>query len=252
MEIEVDRVSSNAAEFDAETDDVFSRIASRYDRLCDIFSLLAHRYWKRSMAGRISRDPGAVVLDVASGTGDIALRVASRQMGRPKRIIASDICPEMLAIARAKAVARQLSLEFEHLDAHRLTEVADASIDAYAISFGLKICDRRLVLGEALRVLRPGGSMFCLEASRIPLNFINAAYLRYMDWCLPLIARIATRGDRGAYDYLLRGIHEFPGAVDLASEFEEAGFVDVTYTYLTFGIVALHIARKPGPSELGR
>ena len=127
-----------------------------------------------------------------------------------------------------------------------MTEIADASIDVYAISFGLKICERRLVLEEAFRTLRPGGSILCLEASRIPAAFFHSVYLGYMDWCLPLIARIATGGDRGAYDYLLRGIHDFPGAVELAREFEGAGFVDVAFTYLTFGIVALHVARKPG------
>ena len=159
----VNVTSTNAAEFDAGLDDVFTRIAGRYDRLCDVFSLLA----------------------------------------------------------------------------------PDSSVDAYAISFGMKICDRVLVLQEAFRVLKPGGRMYCLEASRIPVSFIHAAYLRYMDWCLPLIARISTGGDRGAYDYLLRGIHDFPCAPLFSREIESLGFQNVSYRYMTFGIVALHVASKP-------
>jgi demethylmenaquinone methyltransferase / 2-methoxy-6-polyprenyl-1,4-benzoquinol methylase len=242
----MDAVSkSNAVEFDSGLDDVFTRISSRYDRLCDVFSLLAHRYWKSTMARQIARDRGSTVLDVASGTGDIAIRVARKKDAKGKVIIAGDICPAMLAIAKRKAGDQALKIDFRHLNAHQLTEVADSSVDAYAISFGMKICDRTRVLQEAFRVLKPGGRICCLEASRIPVGFIHSAYLRYMDWCLPLIARIATGGDRGAYDYLLRGIHDFPNAPLLAREIESFGFQDASYRYMTFGIVALHVATKP-------
>jgi ubiquinone/menaquinone biosynthesis methyltransferase len=236
-------VKVNAAEFDAALDDVFSRIAGRYDRLCDVFSLLAHRYWKATMARRIADDRGSVILDVASGTGDIALRVAQRKSAAGTGIIASDICPAMLAIAKDKARARGIEIEFRALNAHEL-QWPDSSVDAYAISFGLKICDRARVLKEAFRVLKPGGNLYCLEASRIPVPLVHAAYLKYMDWCLPLIASIATGGDRSAYDYLLRGVHDFPSAPVLAREIESIGFKNVSYRYMTFGIVALHVGSK--------
>jgi demethylmenaquinone methyltransferase/2-methoxy-6-polyprenyl-1,4-benzoquinol methylase len=240
----VNVTSTNAAEFDAGLDDVFTRIAGRYDRLCDVFSLLAHRYWKSTMARQIATDRGLTLLDVASGTGDIALRVARRRLAANKVIIAGDICSAMLAIAKRKASDQAIKIDFRHLNAHEL-DVPDSSVDAYAISFGMKICDRVLVLQEAFRVLKPGGRMYCLEASRIPVSFIHAAYLRYMDWCLPLIARISTGGDRGAYDYLLRGIHDFPCAPLFSREIESLGFQNVSYRYMTFGIVALHVASKP-------
>jgi demethylmenaquinone methyltransferase / 2-methoxy-6-polyprenyl-1,4-benzoquinol methylase len=151
----------------------------------------------------------------------------------------------MLALAKRKAGDRTLKIDFRHWNVHQLTEVANSSVDAYAISFGMKICDRVLVLQEAFRVLKPGGRIYCLEASRIPVGFIHSAHLCYMDWCLPLIARIATGGDRGAYDYLLRGVHDFPSAPLLAREIESFGFQDASYRYMTFGIVALHVATKP-------
>jgi demethylmenaquinone methyltransferase/2-methoxy-6-polyprenyl-1,4-benzoquinol methylase len=240
--------STNAAEFDSGSDDVFTRIAGRYDRLCDVFSLLAHRYWKSTMARQIAGDRGLSVLDVASGTGDIALRVAQRRDAADKAIVAGDICPAMLAIAKRKASDQAIKIDFRHLNAHEL-DVPDSSVDAYAIAFGMKICDRALVIKEAFRVLRPGGRIYCLEASKIPVEFIHATYLRYMDWCLPLIARIATGGDRGAYDYLLRGIHDFPGAPLLQREIESFGFQNVSYKYMTFGIVALHVAAKPAVGQ---
>lgn len=151
----------------------------------------------------------------------------------------------MLEIARRKIAASGSPITLRVLDAHDLAEVPDASVDIYSISFGLKICDRSRVIAEAFRVLRPGGSLFCLEASRIPIAFIHSAYLRYMDWILPIIARVATDGDRSAYDYLLRGVHDFPDARELCLELEASGFTEVSYSLLTFGIVALHIARKP-------
>jgi demethylmenaquinone methyltransferase / 2-methoxy-6-polyprenyl-1,4-benzoquinol methylase len=126
---------SNAADFDAGLDDVFTRISSRYDRLCDVFSLLAHRYWKSTVARQIARDRGLTVLDVASGTGDIAIRVARQKVAKDKVIIAGDICAAMLAIAQRKASNQTLKIDFRKLNAHQLTEVADSSVDAYAIGY---------------------------------------------------------------------------------------------------------------------
>src|ERR1700678_3554704 len=109
------------------------------------------------MARQIARDRGSTVLDVASGTGDIAIRVARQKCAKDKVIIAGDICPAILAIAKWKAGDRILKMDFRHLNAPQLIEVANSSVDAYAISFGMKICDRVLVLQEAFRILKPGG-----------------------------------------------------------------------------------------------
>ena len=232
---------TNAAEFDPVADDVFARIAGRYDRLCDTFSLFAHRLWKSRIAELMAREGATNVLDVASGTGDIPLRLLRR---RPhQQILVTDICPQMLSQAERKLEARS-NVKFRLLDAHHL-DLPDQSVDLYSISFGMKICDRARVVSEAYRVLRPGGTFFCLEAARIPLKALHQAYLAYMDWCLPFIARVATGGDASAYNYLLRGIHDFPAQRAFAVELEQNGFESVTFQNLTFGIVAIHRAVKP-------
>jgi demethylmenaquinone methyltransferase/2-methoxy-6-polyprenyl-1,4-benzoquinol methylase len=239
----------NAASFDAVRDDVFSRIASRYDLLCDLFSLCIHRTWKRRMARRILAAPWQTMLDVAAGTGDIALRVVKRVQPEGGRVcIVSDICPAMLQIAKRRAGRLATTVDFRTLDAHRLSPIETASIDLYSISLGMKICDRKQVLVEAWRVLRPGGTFICLEASEIPVRFIHRAYLAYMGLAMPIVGWAATGGDASAYQYLLKGVCGFPGAPELAEEIAAQGFADVTYERLSFGIVAIHIARKPDPS----
>jgi demethylmenaquinone methyltransferase / 2-methoxy-6-polyprenyl-1,4-benzoquinol methylase len=238
----------NAASFDASHDDIFNRIASRYDLLCDLFSLFIHRLWKSRMARRILALPWQCMLDVASGTGDIALRVVGNldaEMGRT--CIVSDICPAMLDVARRRATPLANAVQFKTLDAHRLTTIETASIDLYSMSLGMKICDRKLALAEAWRVLRPGGTFICLEASEIPVRFLHRAYLIYMRLCMPVVGWAATGGDTSAYDYLLKGVCGFPSAQKFADEIAAQGFVEVTYERLSLGIVAIHSARKPDP-----
>lgn len=246
-----DATRGNAASFDPARDNVFARIAGRYDRLCDLFSLRIHRLWKSEMAAAIAAHPGAVVLDAASGTGDIPLRVMRRlaRNGAGGRTLwVTDLCPEMLAIARRK-LAGCAEAKIQIADVHALAEFPPASVDLFSISFGMKICDRRRVLAEAFRVLKPGGTFFCLEAARIPFAPLHALYLAYMRWCLPIIAKIATGGDASAYDYLVRGIHEFPAQRAFCAEMESFGFRDARYRNMTLGIVALHSGVKPAPTS---
>lgn len=237
-------VGQNAAGFLPDFDDVFTRIANRYDSLCDVFSLLAHRAWKSHIAKRIAETPGSLVLDAASGTGDIPWRISRQIMQKQlprKKLLVTDLCPAMLDMARRKLDGMP-DVECQIADAHNLSQFETASVDVYSISFGMKIMQRDLVLSEARRVLKPGGVFYCLEAARIPLEFVHRAYLRYMDLCLPLIARIATSGDAGAYNYLLQGVHEFPRQDRFAAEIAAAGFENVGFENLSLGIVALHWA----------
>jgi len=239
-------IQANAASFDFARDDVFSRIAARYDLLCDLFSLGIHRRWKRRMARRIHASAWTSMLDVAAGTGHISLRVIKMlEADAGRTCIVSDICPAMLEVAKRRAGAVTTDVTFRVLDAHQLPEIASDSIDLYSISLGLKICNRARVLAEAWRVLRPGGTFICLEASRIPVQWVYAAYRTYMELCMPVIGWAATGGDASAYLYLLNGVRDFPGAAELAREITAHGFVDVSYERMSLGIVAIHVATKP-------
>lgn len=242
---DTDPTRANAAAFTWQGDDVFGRIAHRYDRLCDLFSLGIHRLWKRRVARVIAREPWTVLLDGATGTGDIILRLLPGVSGQGRRIVASDISPRMLAIAERRLAGHRDAVELRRLDLAHMPEVASASVDAYSISLGLKICDRTLALREAWRVLRPGGRLIVLEASDIPWAPLHRLYLGYMAVCMPVLGWLATGGDASAYRYLLQGIRGFPSAPRLAQEFEAEGFEAVAFERLSLGIVAIHTARKP-------
>jgi demethylmenaquinone methyltransferase / 2-methoxy-6-polyprenyl-1,4-benzoquinol methylase len=237
--------AQNAAEFTWQQDDVFGRIASRYDVLCDVFSFGIHRLWKRAVARRIASENWNTLLDGASGTGDIVLRLLAHQETGGRTVIASDISPKMLAIAQRRLKAHGDKVRFTLLDVEAMPQIESGSVDAYSMSLGLKICNRRLALEEAFRILRPGGRLILLEASNISWRGLNAAYLAYMSVCMPALGWLATGGDSSAYKYLLQGIREFPTAEALAGEIGGYGFEQVAFERQTLGIVAIHTARKP-------
>lgn len=238
--------SKNAGEFSTQQDDVFGRIANRYDLLCDLFSLGIHRIWKRKVARVIAMERWTRMLDCATGTGDIILRVIDqREPNSDQVIIASDISPQMLALARKRLAMAAHEIEFRLLDVHSMPDIGDASIDLYSISLGLKICDRDRVLHEAMRVLQPGGRLIILEASNIDMAWLQNLYLQYMRLCMPVIGWLATKGDTSAYEYLLKGIEKFPNAETLVNELASIGFEDIFFERLSLGIVAIHVARKP-------
>ncbi|HYN53615.1 MAG TPA: ubiquinone/menaquinone biosynthesis methyltransferase [Methylotenera sp.] len=235
----------NAAEFSRHNDDVFGRIARRYDKLCDVFSCGIHRLWKRRVAKIIAKEEWDTLLDGATGTGDIILRVLGNKSIQERTVIASDVSLKMLTIAKQRLGHFHESVSLRQLDAESMPSIASDSIDAYSISLGLKICNRRLALLEAMRVLKPNGRIIILEASNIRWPLLHEAYLTYMSICMPALGWLATGGDASAYKYLLQGILDFPTAEDLVDELANYGFEDIKFERLSLGIVAIHTARKP-------
>ena len=236
----------NAAHFAWQHDDVFGRIAARYDLLCDVFSLGIHRVWKRRVAKLIASEDWATLLDGATGTGDIITRLLAHKAVLGRTVVASDVSTKMLAVAQRKLAPLGDEVQLRQLDAESMPTVADNSVDAYSMSFGLKICNRGSALKEAYRVLRPGGRLIILEASNIPWLPLRWAYLVYAFVCMPVFCWLVTGGDSSAYKYLLHSIRQFPSAEALAAEIGDHGFQEVSYERLSLGIVAIHTASKPG------
>ena len=188
----------NAAEFHATSDDVFERISSRYDFLCDLFSIGLHRRWKNAVAREINKSDWKILLDGASGTGDIVLRTLSSDKSmQDRKIIAADLSPSMLKIAKKRICGNSdcANIEFEVMDAENMKSLEDCSVDCFSFSLAAKICNRNSVFDEAFRILKPGGTFVILEASTIPNRLVHFCYLQYMKLCMPVIGWIASGGD---------------------------------------------------------
>jgi len=186
---------------------------------------------------RILDRPEARVLDICCGTGDLALTLARARRGL---VLGSDFCHPMLLAARQKADARQARTAFFEADALRLP-LADSSVDLLTVGFGFRnLANYPAGLAEMRRVLAAGGMAAILEFSQPPNPAFAALYNFYSRRILP-IAGGALSGSRDAYAYLPESVRKFPAAAELADQMRRAGFGEVSYEYLTGGIVALHL-----------
>ncbi|RMH46407.1 MAG: bifunctional demethylmenaquinone methyltransferase/2-methoxy-6-polyprenyl-1,4-benzoquinol methylase UbiE [Alphaproteobacteria bacterium] len=222
---------------------VFTRVASRYDLMNDLMSAGIHRVWKDAMMDWLAPRAGQRLLDVAGGTGDIAFRFLSRAPAAEAVVL--DMTESMLVEGRRRAEAAALGdrLEWVVGDAMALP-FPDRSFDVYTISFGIRNVTRiEDALAEAWRVLRPGGRLMVLEFSQIPNAGLQWLYDRYSFGVIPRMGELVA-GDRESYQYLVESIRRFPDQERFAAMIRAAGFENVRYRNLTFGVAALHSGWK--------
>jgi demethylmenaquinone methyltransferase / 2-methoxy-6-polyprenyl-1,4-benzoquinol methylase len=214
---------------------MFGRIARRYDLANHVLSGGADFLWRRRAAKIIEGWRPKRVLDLATGSGDLALAIQRRLP--QATIVAADFSPEMLEVARRKGVretilADALQLPFE-----------SASFDCVTVAFGLRnMSDWNLALGEMSRVLRSGGHLLVLDFS-LPVGALRPAYRFYLHRCLPLLASLVT-GQRAAYDYLGGSIEKFPSGGGMVELIERNGFAQASAEPLTGGIATIYTAQK--------
>jgi demethylmenaquinone methyltransferase/2-methoxy-6-polyprenyl-1,4-benzoquinol methylase len=221
---------------------VFQTVAGRYDLMNDLMSGGIHRLWKREMVAWLRPRSGSTILDVAGGTGDIALRILER-IGGDGRVFVVDASEAMLAMGRDRMIDQGLLAGIDWIagDAECLP-IADASVDAYTIAFGLRNVTRiDRALTEAHRVLKPGGRFLCLEFSRVIVPVLDKLYDLYSFSVLPMLGRVVA-GDAEPYRYLAESIRTFPAQEELAARIRAAGLDQVKIRNLSGGVAALHSA----------
>ncbi len=226
----------------ALVDDVFRSVARRYDLMNDLMSFGLHRAWKDALVTAVNPPKGRpfALLDIAGGTGDVAMRVVAAGGGETRATVC-DINPDMLAVGRERAEARGLgdALTFAEANAEALP-FADRSFDAATIAFGIRNVPRiEVALAEAYRVLKIGGRFLCLEFSTVTMPGLDTLYDLYSFNVIPALGR-AVVGDAESYHYLVESIRRFPNPQAFAGMMRTAGFARVSHRPMSGGIVALH------------
>ncbi len=237
------------AERQGRVNKVFANVADRYDLMNDLMSAGVHRLWKqdflawlnppRDGSGRAFR-----LLDVAGGTGDIALRFA-RMTGPLSSAVICDISPEMLEVGRKRVADAGFADRIELIEGNAETlPFPDRSFDAYTIAFGIRNVTRiDKALDEAHRVLKRGGRFMCLEFSQVDIPLLDRLYDLHSFEVIPRLGE-AIAGDRESYQYLVESIRKFPTQERFAEMIREAGFERVSYRNLSGGIAAIHSGWK--------
>lgn len=223
--------------------EVFARVARNYDLMNDLMSGGLHRLWKDDMIAWLAPPKGEqayVLLDVAGGTGDIALRFL-RASGRGARAVICDISAEMMEAGRMRRSDGDERLSFVQGNAEDLPFAA-SSFDAYTIAFGMRNVTRtEKALEEGYRVLKPGGRFLCLEFSAVQTPLLDTLYDAYSMNAIPTLGALVA-GDAASYRYLVESIRRFPDQKSFIGMIETAGFERARYRNLTGGIAAIHSA----------
>ena len=225
---------------------MFGHIAPSYDFLNHLLSLNIDRWWRRKTTQLVPPIGTAPILDLCTGTGDLALAYDRASRGRVP-IVGADFCPEMLQLAEIKTNRARASgrVRFVEADAQRLP-FSDNEFQIATIAFGLRnVRDADLGLAEMVRVTRPGGRVAILEFSQPRGRLFGRIYRFYFRNVLPLIGQVISRSRENAYRYLPASVLEFPDGDSLAARLRHHGLAQVQFHPLTFGIATLYVGVKP-------
>jgi demethylmenaquinone methyltransferase/2-methoxy-6-polyprenyl-1,4-benzoquinol methylase len=221
---------------------MFDRIASFYDVMNSVMTAGLHHRWRARAADLARVGPGGRVLDVATGTGDLAVELR-RRVGPEGEVVGTDFSEEMLARARQKAAAGGLDIAFEWGNALELPYATDR-FDAATVGFGARnFSDLDRGLAEMTRVVRPGGRVVVLEITTPTKPPLSTFYRLWFDTVVPVIGRLT--GEEEAYTYLPSSVKRFPGPHELAATMDRAGLADIGYVLTAGGIIAIHAGTKP-------
>ena len=220
--------------------DVFDSVASQYDLMNDVMSAGIHRIWKRFALSVADVRAGAQVLDLAGGSGDLAIKLAHR-VSPGGRVVLADINASMLARGRDRVIdAGAVEIvEYAQVNAEKLP-FQDCSFDYVFMAFGLRnVTDKQAALREIKRVLSYGGQLLVLEFSRPVIHVLQTLYDMYSFKVIPKLGELVAN-DRASYEYLVESIRRHPDQEALCTMLRSIGYESVTYHNLTGGIVALH------------
>jgi demethylmenaquinone methyltransferase / 2-methoxy-6-polyprenyl-1,4-benzoquinol methylase len=223
--------------------EVFAKVAHRYDQMNDLMSGGLHRLWKDDFVTLLGVPKGSRpfhVLDVAGGTGDIAFRIA-RAGGTGTKVTIADISAEMVNEGAKRAHGEGLGQRCHFIVANAETlPFPEKSFDAYTVAFGIRnVTHIDRALAEAFRVLKPGGKFQCLEFSHVDVPGLDALYDAYSMTAIPAMGKVVT-GDGAPYRYLVESIRTFPRQEQFAEMIAKAGLARTQYRNLSGGIVAIH------------
>jgi len=215
---------------------MFGAIATRYDLANHMLSCGIDFYWRTRAANMVARWRPGKIVDLATGTGDLALVLQTKLPNA--EVTGVDFAPEMLELAQRKGVRQTMLADAMNLP------FRDASFDCVTIAFGLRnMRDWRGALTEMSRVLRPDGHLLVLEFSLPTIWIVRTIYQFYLHWCLPLLGSLLT-GKKSAYDYLGDSIEQFPSGRAMSDLIEASGFRHATAQPLSYGIATIYTAQS--------
>jgi len=233
--------TENPAAFNRQVHQMFNAIAPRYDLLNRLLSGGRDRYWRRRAVARLAPKPGEHFLDIATGTADVALEIVRQSSTREVQVVGMDFSEPMLELARQKIESQDRAgmIQLQTGSAEHLP-FADQSFDGTTTAFGVRnFSDVDRSLREMVRVLKPGGRSVILEFALPRHPVLNFLYRFYFETLLPRVGRWVSRHP-SAYTYLPESVAAFPVREEFKSRMQRAGFDEVTYRELTFGMVILY------------